>query len=68
MFMGGNRPNRGFNKYNAAALAVLLALVVFLIGFDPVSWMDKIQLKLLVGGVILIVLVITLRSLYKNHR
>ncbi len=66
--MGGKNTKRGFNKYNAITLAVLLALVVFLIGFDPFSWMEMIHLKLLIGGVILIVIVLTLRSLYEKGR
>lgn len=68
MFMGSNRPKRGFNKYNLIALVVLLALVIFLIGFDPFSWMNMVQVKLLIGAVILVVLVITLRALYKRGR
>ena len=66
--MGGKNTKRGFNKYKVIIGLVLLALIVFLIGFDPISWMDMIQLKLLIGGVILIVIILTLRSLYKRDK
>ena len=66
--MGRKKTEKGFNKYKVIIGLVLLALIVFLIGFDPISWMDMIQLKLLIGGVILIVIILTLRSLYKRDK
>jgi len=66
--MSRNNTNRGFNKYNVISLVLLLAFVVFLLLADPFSWMDMIQLKLLIGLVILIVIIITLRSLYKRGK
>ena len=64
----GKDSKKGFNKYNAIALVLLLAVAVFLIGFDPFSWMNKIQVKLLIGAVLLVVILITLRSLYKSGK
>jgi Na+(H+)/acetate symporter ActP len=64
----GKDSKKGFNKYNAIALLLLLAVAVFLIGFDPFSWMNKIQVKLLIGAVLLVVILISLRSLYKSGK
>ena len=64
----GRDSKKGFNKYNAIALVLLLAVAVFLIGFDPFSWMNKIQVKLLIGAVLLVVILIALRSLYKSGK
>ncbi|MDX1333025.1 MAG: hypothetical protein R3252_08355 [Robiginitalea sp.] len=66
--MGRKNSKKGFNKYNFIAALVLLAFVAFLLISDPLSWMEMMQVKLLIGGVILIVLIITLRSLYKRGR
>jgi len=66
--MEGKGTKKGFDKYNLIAALVLLAFVAFLLISDPLSWMEMIQVKLLIGGVILIVLFITLRSLYKKGR
>jgi hypothetical protein len=66
--MEGKGTKKGFDKYNLIAGLVLLAFVAFLLISDPLSWMEMIQVKLLIGGVILIVLFITLRSLYKKGR
>lgn len=66
--MGGKDSKKGFDKYNLIAALVLLAFVAFLLISDPLSWMEMMQVKLLIGGVILIVLIIALRSLYKRGR
>lgn len=66
--MGAKNTKQGFNKYNLIAGIVLLAFVVFLLATDPLSWMDIIQVKLLVGLVILIIIVLSLSSLYKRGR
>ena len=66
--MEGKGTKKGFDKYNLIAAFVLLAFVAFLLISDPLSWMEMVQVKLLIGGVILIVLIITLRSLYKRGR
>ena len=66
-----NKPKKtkkGLSKDNVIILIILLALVAFLLGTDPFSWMDMIQLKLLIGAVILIIIVITLRSLNRRGR
>ncbi len=66
--MSAKKTKKGLSKDNAIILIILLALVAFLLGTDPFSWMDMIQLKLLIGAVILIVIVITLRSLNRRGR
>ncbi|MEJ2584613.1 MAG: hypothetical protein P8Z38_06070 [Robiginitalea sp.] len=66
--MGAKNNKKGFNKYNLIAGIVLLAFVVFLLVGDPLSWMDMIQVKLLIGLVILIIIVLALRSLDKRGR
>ena len=66
--MGAKNNKKGINKYNLIAGLVLLAFVVFLLVGDPLSWMDMIQVKLLIGLVILIIIVLALRSLDKRGR
>ena len=66
--MGAKNNKKGINKYNLIAGLVLLAFVVFLLVGDPLSWMDMIQVKLLIGLLILIIIVLALRSLDKRGR
>jgi hypothetical protein len=66
--MGRKNNKKGINKYNLIAGLVLLAFIVFLLVGDPLSWMDMIQVKLLIGLVILIIIVLSLSSLYKRGR
>ena len=66
--MSAKKTKKGLSKDNVIILIILLALVAFLLGTDPFSWMDMIQLKLLIGAVILIIIVITLRSLNRRGR
>lgn len=63
--MSAKKNKKGIGRDNLIIAILLLALVGFLVGADPFSWMDRIQLKLLIGAVILVVIVISLRSLSK---
>ena len=66
--MSSKNNKKGINKYNLITGLVLLAFVIFLLVGDPLSWMDMIQVKLLIGLVILIIIVLSLSSLYKRGR
>jgi Na+(H+)/acetate symporter ActP len=66
--MSAKKSKKGLSRENLIIVVVLLALLAFLLGMDPFSWMDMIQLKLLIGAVILVVIVLTLRSLNKKGR
>ena len=66
--MSAKKSKKGLSRENLIIVVVLLALLAFLLGTDPFSWMDMIQLKLLIGAVILVVIVLTLRSLNKKGR
>jgi Na+/proline symporter len=66
--MSAKKSNKGLSRENIIIVVILLALLAFLLGADPFSWMDMIQLKLLIGAVILVVIVLTLRSLNKKGR
>ncbi|MFZ9004007.1 MAG: hypothetical protein ACO20F_10100 [Robiginitalea sp.] len=66
--MSAKKSKKGLSRDNVIIVVILLALLAFLVGADPFSWMDMIQLKLLIGAVILIIIVITLRSLNKKGR
>lgn len=66
--MSANKSKKGLSRENLIIVVVLLALLAFLLGADPFSWMDMIQLKLLIGAVILVVIVLTLRSMNKKGR
>lgn len=66
--MSAKKPKKGIKRENLIIGVILLALVAFLFGTDPFSWMDRIHLKLLIGAVILVIIVITLRSLNKRGR
>ena len=66
--MSSKNNKKGINKYNLITGLVLLAFVIFLLVGDPLSWMDMIQVKLLIGLVILIIILLSLSSLYKRGR
>ena len=66
--MNAKKSKKGLSRENLIIVVILLALLAFLLGTDPFSWMDMIQVKLLIGAVILIVIVLTLRSLNKKGR
>ena len=66
--MSAKKSKKGLSRENLIIVVVLLALLAFLLGMDPFSWMDMIQLKLLIGAVILVVIVLTLRSMNKKGR
>ena len=66
--MSAKKSKKGLSRENLIIVVILLALLAFLLGTDPFSWMDMIQVKLLIGAVILIVIVLTLRSLNKKGR
>jgi uncharacterized membrane protein YfcA len=66
--MSTKNTKRGLSKSNLIIAIILLALVGFLFGTDALSWLGDTAVKLMIGVAILLIVVISIRSLNKRSK
>ena len=66
--MADERKKSGINKGNVIIGVILLALVGFIFGTDALEHLDAMQVKLIIGLAVLLVIVISVRSINQKRR
>lgn len=66
--MADERKKSGINKGNVIIGVILLALVGFIFGTDALEHLDAMQVKLIIGVAVLLVIVISVRSINQKRR
>ena len=66
--MADENKKRGINKGNVIIGIILLALIGFIFGTDALEHMEAMQVKLIIGVAVLLVIVISIRSMNQKRR
>ena len=66
--MNEEKKKGGINKGNVIIGIVLLALIIFLFGADAFNWMGDTGLKIVIGLAILVVIIISVRTIDRKKR